>query len=146
MSAEPPPHAFHAVYEQELSYVHHSLRRLGVPPKDADDLTQEVFVTAFQKFDAYDRARPLRPWLFGIAFRVASGFRNQVRHEREVPGELPELEDPGSAPDEAVAARQARELVLRALEPLHPDRKAIFILHDIDGCSVPQAAEALAVP
>ncbi|MFZ5471315.1 MAG: RNA polymerase sigma factor, partial [Myxococcota bacterium] len=42
--------------------------------------------------------------------------------------------------------RQARELVLRALEPLHPDRKAIFILHDIDGCSVPQAAEALAVP
>lgn len=147
----PTPNAFQAVYERELPYVHHSLLRLGVLPKDAEDLAQDVFVIAFRQFDSYDSSRPLRPWLFGIAFRVASGFRNraqQAHEHQELSGALGGMAADGltSTPDDALASRQARELVLRALQPLHPDRRAIFILHDIDGCSVPEAAQALSVP
>lgn len=138
--------SFRALYEQELSYVCKSLKRLGVPAKDTEDLAQEVFVTAFQRFGTYDAARPLRPWLFGIAFRVASSFRNRAHHRTELVGELPELEDQAASPDETVAASQGRKLVLRALGALNLDRRAIFVLHEIDGVSVPEAAQALSIP
>ena len=49
------------------------------------------------------RARPLRPWLLGIAFRVAAQWRR--RHRLEVPVADPEAElpDDAHAPDEVVA-------------------------------------------
>ena len=143
--SDAPP--FAAVYEGELGYVCNSLRRLGIPPKDLDDVAQDVFVTAFKRFGTYDAARPLRPWLFGIAFRTASAFRQRGSSRLEVGGEhLPEAVSEARGPDEAVAARQARDEVLRALETLDLDRKAVFVMHEIDGHTIPEVADALEIP
>lgn len=141
------PAEFAAVYRAEVSYVWKSLKRLGVPTADLDDLTQEVFVTAFQRFDTYDSRRPLRPWLFGIAFRVASALRQRASTRREVGGVAPtEPLDSGPTPLQVVENLQKRERVLRALDTLRLERKAVFILADIEGQSVPEVAEALSVP
>ncbi len=40
----------------------------------AEDLTQEVFVAAYERLDSFDLRQPFRPWLLGIA-------RNLVRNE-----------------------------------------------------------------
>jgi RNA polymerase sigma-70 factor (ECF subfamily) len=48
-------------------------------PHEAEDLAQEVFVTAFRKLDDFDRARPMAPWLRSIALNL---LRNHWRKFR----------------------------------------------------------------
>jgi RNA polymerase sigma-70 factor (ECF subfamily) len=138
---------FRALFEAELPYVRHTLRRLGVREHDVEDLTHDVFVAVHRGLPGYDPERPPRPWLFGIAFRVASDYRRRSRFLREVGYEKHEDPIDASPPaDEQLVAEQARRLVLEALDDVELDRRAVLILHDIDGHSVPEIARTLAIP
>src|ERR1700722_10148496 len=66
---------FRALFQSELPYVWTSLRRLGVPARDLEDVTHDVLLEVYKNFDRYDPTRPLRPWLFAFAFRFASDYR-----------------------------------------------------------------------
>lgn len=124
-----------------------SLRRLGIAPADLEDLAHDVFMTVFRRLHTYDPARPIRPWLFGIAFRMASDFRRLVRHDREVPiASAPERSDDAASPDEAASQTQDRQLVLNALAKVNPARQPVFIMHDIEGLPMPEIAHALELP
>jgi len=148
LSAHPPrTPAFRALFDAEFSYVFHTLFRLGVRRPDLEDMTHEVFVAVHRVLGGYDPSRPLRPWLFGIAFRIASDHRRRAYHRREAPADgADEAVDAGLPADELLAAEQARLLVLDALGDLDLDRRAVVVMHDLDGHSVPEIAQALAIP
>ncbi|APR85800.1 RNA polymerase sigma factor RpoE [Minicystis rosea] len=138
---------FRALFEAEFSYVFHTLYRLGVRRADLEDLTHEVFVTVHRLLPEYDETRPLRPWLFGIAFRIASDYRRRARFAREVPrGEAGDVASDTPGADDQLEAEQARRLVIEALHELDLDRRAVLVMHDIDGCPVPEIAHALSIP
>lgn len=134
------------MYCREFGYVWHTLRRLGIPQRELPDVTHDVFVTVCRCLDRYDPSRPIRPWLFGVAFRVASDHRHLSRNAREAAHETIEVPDERPLPDERISRSQTRELVREALAALDPDRRAVLILHDIDDASVPEIARTLAVP
>lgn len=143
---EPPtPPEFSAIFEAEFDYVWNSLRRLGVPGRDCDDLTHDVFVAVYRRLADYDPARPRRPWLFAFAFRAASDYRRTGRNAREEPRGTPETAGAGPSPEEEVLSGEARALVLEVLDALDEDRRAVFVLHEIDGCAVPEIAAALGI-
>jgi len=148
VSEVPPatPVSFDDLYRAEFSYVWRSLRRLGARPADVEDLAHDVFVVVHRKLADYDTARPIRPWLFGISFRVASDYRRRARFRAEVATGRVEAESTQPHPDDRIAAEQDRALVLEALETLDFDRRAVFVMHDIDGISAPDIAGALDVP
>jgi RNA polymerase sigma-70 factor, ECF subfamily len=139
---------FHVLYRQQVSYVLRTLRRLGVRPAEVDDLAQEVFTVVFRRLSDYDPSRPIGPWLFGIAFRIVSvHHRARSRRIVEVPADPLELAaDDAHGPEAGVADRQARRLLLQALDVLDLDQRAALVMHDIDGQAVPAIAEALGVP
>src|SRR5687767_4834333 len=110
--------SFVRAFETELDHVYRTFRRHGFAEVDAEDLSQEVFLIMWRRWDEYDPARPLRAWLAGIAFRVAQHHR---RKRREVLGALEETVDAAAGPDEHLAASRARALVLTALARL-PER------------------------
>jgi RNA polymerase sigma-70 factor (ECF subfamily) len=145
-AAGAPVIAFRTVFEAESAFVWNLLRRFGVPPRDLEDVTHDVFMTVYRRFDDYDRARPVRPWLFGIAYRVAARYRELARNQREVLDEPPEPPDDAPRADEQLIAREARETLDKILDTLDLDRRAVFVLHDIEGCTMPDIAAALAVP
>lgn len=140
------PQDFRGVYQREFDYVCRSLRRLGVQGRDLKDLSQEVFLTAFRRLGTYDRSRPIRPWLFGIAFRVVSDFK-QKPQGREVWDEARwAAAAVGPGAEAELAEREARQLVLRALEELPPERRAVLVMHELDECAVPEIAQTLGLP
>ena len=131
-------------FQRELEYVHRTLRRLGTPPSEVDDLAQEVFLALHGCWIDYDPSRPLRPYLFGIAFRIASAYERKRR--REVAFGVVEIGDIGPGPDDALQNKQARALVLAALERIPLARRAVLVMHDIDDVPVEDVAAALAIP
>jgi len=140
----PPAVDFRTVYESHFDYVFHSLRRLGVPTRDLEDLLHEVFLAFYRS--GYDPERPLKPWLFGIAFRIASDWRRRAQNRYELPSEPLDAPSPGLAADEQVELRERRRLVQAALEGIELERRAVFVMHDIDGLSMPEIAEVLEAP
>jgi RNA polymerase sigma-70 factor (ECF subfamily) len=132
------------VYRAELDYLIGTLRRLGTPASDIDDVLHEIFLVLLRRFQDYDRARPLKPWLFGIAFWVASDHRR--RNKRELLSDGYDMEDQGARPDDLVAAAQGRRLLLAALASVPLNRRAVLIMRDIDEVAMREIARQLSIP
>jgi RNA polymerase sigma-70 factor (ECF subfamily) len=133
-----------AAFQGELDYVFRTLRRLGTSPSEVEDLAQEVFLALRRSWAEYDRDRPLRPYLFGIAFRIAAA--HQRKRSREVSFGIVEVGDAGPGPDEALQAKQVRAMVLAALERIPLPRRAVLVMHDLDDVSVGDVAKVLDIP
>lgn len=131
-------------FQRELDYVFRTLRRLGTAPAEVEDLVQEVFLALRRSWGDYDPDRPLRPYLFGIAFRIASAHRR--KHSREVALGIVEIDDPGPGPDDALQIKQARATVLAALEHIPLPRRAVLVMHDLDDVPVSEVAAVLSIP
>lgn len=136
---------FREVMDREFLFVWNALRRFGVRRDDLSDQVQEVFLTVYQLFDDYDRARPLRPWLFAIVYRIAARYRVRLRKE---PESIESLEEPASEghPEEEVAQRQKQALALSAIQHIELGRRAVFIMHDVEGYAMPEVADSLGLP
>ena len=135
------------LFATHAPYVWNTLRRFGVPDSDLEDVTHDVFVQVQRHLADYDPALPVRPWLFGFAFRLASQRRRRAfrRHETQS-GQDHEAVDPAALPDERLAAAQDRRLVLRALEAIDLERRAVFVLSQIDEAPMAEVARALGIP
>lgn len=131
-------------YQQEITYVFHALRWLGARPQEVEDLAQEVFIALRRAWSRYDPSRPLRPYLFGVAFRVVSMQRRKTK--REVAFGRLEITDGGPYPDDLVQAKQARAMVLRALEKIPLRRRAVLVMHDLEEVPMAQVAKTLSIP
>jgi RNA polymerase sigma-70 factor, ECF subfamily len=142
----PDDAAFAAAYDAEFEAVWLYLRRLGVPEADVEDAVHDVFVVAHRRYGTYDPARPLRPWLLGIAFRVASQWRRRHRLEVTLSEPGPDRADEARSPDELVASREASHRLQIALAQLDIDQRAVVVMHDLNGIPVPEIATALDVP
>jgi RNA polymerase sigma-70 factor (ECF subfamily) len=132
---------------REYEYVVRTLRRCGVSGADCDDLAQEVLLVAWRRWSDFDSMRPLRPWLGGIAVRVASAYRRDTKHVR---GNDPQtiltvVDDKPSAENEVASARD-RALVLRALAYLPSKHRVLLVRHELDGRSIAELASEWSLP
>src|SRR3954467_8344046 len=71
-----------SAFQGELDYIFRTLRRLGVAFAEIEDLAHEVFLVLHRKWAEYDPSRPLRPYIFGITFRVAAAHQRKRGRER----------------------------------------------------------------
>jgi RNA polymerase sigma-70 factor (ECF subfamily) len=135
------------LFQLHASYVWHSFRRLGVQSRDLDDLTHDLFLEVQRHLGDYDPSRRIRPWLFGFALRLASAYRRRASRRYEVQAHSwDETADSSALPDEQLAARQDRRLVVQALDAVDMDRRAVFVLYDIDGEPMKEIARSLGIP
>src|SRR6478736_10034778 len=98
------PGAFAGIFRRHHAAIHRYLaRRLGADV--ADELAAETFAVAFAKRRRYDLGvADARPWLFGIATKLA--HRHWRREERELRAYARTGVDPAApAPDDVVATR-----------------------------------------
>ena len=141
--ATPTAPDFRALYEAEFSYVLRSLRRLGVAERDLEDVVHELFLAVRKRLTAYDASRPIKPWLFGFAYRMAADYRRLARHGREVFGDASDIADAGADTEAKIASRV---LVNRALTMLPFDQRALLVMHDLEGHTMHDIADVLGNP
>ena len=145
----PPPDArpaFREMFEENFDYVWNTLRHLGARTADLEDLAQEVFVRVHERFAEYDASRPVRPWLFAFAFRLVAGQRRLARNRLERIGLGSEPVATALPADQQMALGEDRALALAALDSIDVERRAVFVLHELDEVPIPEVAEALGIP
>ncbi|HYP76847.1 MAG TPA: sigma-70 family RNA polymerase sigma factor [Polyangiaceae bacterium] len=130
-------------FERELDYLYATLQRLGAPPADVDDLLQDVFVVLHRHWPTLDLTRPLRPWLFGVAFRVVRAHRR--RRAREAPWAGLDPEDTGDSPDRQLESHESLAILWAALEHVPSARRSVVMKHDLDGLDIVDIARELSM-
>lgn len=145
MNAQIEHREFRALFEAECAYVVRAMRRLGVPERDCPDVAHEVFMIALRLLPSCDKTRPMRPWLFGIAIRVARNYRRLARVRREVSGEPADVPDGSRSPHDTLREQEERRLVSDTLDALDSEQREVFVMHEIIGLSMPEIAESLGI-
>ena len=135
------PLTIEALFMTHAPFVWRSLQHFGVAESDLEDETQEVFLVAHRRLPEWDGEHP-RAWLYAIARRCAAGYRRRShrRHERPV-DPLPERSDARDP-----SARAEVDLLRRVLDSLDEDKRAVFLLYEIEEMSMREVAEALQCP
>jgi RNA polymerase sigma-70 factor (ECF subfamily) len=130
--------AFEAVYRDHVVRVYNLVRRISGDPVVADELTQEVFVRAWQHLASFRGEASFATWLHRLAVNVALGDRRAEgrRLARILP--LPDADAPAPqrAPDHAMD-------LARALDTLPPKARQVFVLHDVEGWPHEEIAQAM---
>jgi RNA polymerase sigma-70 factor (ECF subfamily) len=114
----------------------------------ADDLTQEVFIKAYQALPKFRADSEFGTWLYRVAVNHIKDHLRKTARRREVP--LEELGEGPIAVADSVEDRERRNeeeerrrMVFRVLETLPPKYRMILTLRDVQGMSYEEVAAAL---
>ena len=141
-----PAMSFRELFDRELDFVWNCLRRFGIPERDLEDEALEVFLRVKNALEDFDTRRSIRPWLAGFAYRVACEYRRRPRHRFERIGPDVDAPAPVSSPEDHAAEREERAIVALALDRVDWDRRAVLVLHDVYGYTIPEVAESCEIP
>lgn len=143
--------AFRALYEQyEERVFRTALRLLGRRP-EAEDLTQEVFVTAYRKLDTFDHRSSFATWLYRTTVNACYDAMRKKKRRSGSEGEMPDRAPDASllqaarsdSPADQAQQRELRQQVDTALQTLSPKLRTTFVLREIEGLSYQDIAQAM---
>lgn len=149
--AERTPQAFAEVFERHAGVVESFLRRrLGADA--AEDALSDTFLVAFRRRGSFDHAwESARPWLLGIAARVAAKHRvTEARHWRAVEAAAARGETTSGGGFEESTGRLDAAAAIRALAPriaaLSAKERDTLFMYAWSDLAPEQIAQALKVP
>jgi RNA polymerase sigma-70 factor (ECF subfamily) len=135
-----------AMVKAHFSSVWRFLRRLGVPPADADDAAQEVILVAAKKLGSITPGSE-RSFLLGTAFHVARRMNtSRVRRGETVDAGMIDLEDTAQGPESLAVESQERAMLDKLLMQMPVDLRAVFVLFELEELSTVEIARELDIP
>jgi RNA polymerase sigma-70 factor, ECF subfamily len=147
--------AFDEIVRRHKNRIYSYVCRMTHDAPDAEDLTQEVFIRAYQSIGRFRADAAVDTWLYRIATNlVIDRFRRVKRAPQQWEPLDPEDDFLGALPDtdresDPEATAQLDELqrqVRKAVSTLPPKLRGAVVLHDIEGLSYEEVAEALGCP
>lgn len=139
------PGAFEELYRLHAPRLFGLSYRL-VGPTEAEDLLQEIFLAAHRKMWLYKGEAALGTWLFRLGTNQCLDYLRSKRARLAMLTETID-EDPGPAGTSSGAILGVIEKMdlERALEQLPPGARAVFVLHDVEGCDHREVGRMLGI-
>ena len=137
------PEAFGRLYDIHVDRVYrHIYYRVG-NEQDAQDLTQQVFLKAWQAIHRYRKtARPFIAWLMTISHNLVVDSYRTRKDKAYLEAEV--LADgPASSPEQAVEASLEQHRLRRAIQKLGSDEQQVVILRFMEGFEFSEIASVL---
>jgi len=136
------------LFDRHGTSVRRLLLRLGVAPRDVDDLVQDTFLDCIVAAPRYQSGLSVRSWLFGIAVIVMRRHRRSVGRilQRAQEWAAKRVDPRVATPADELEWSQDAQRGQRALEKLSPKKRAAFVMVVLEELSGDEAATALGVP
>jgi RNA polymerase sigma-70 factor (ECF subfamily) len=135
--------AFRSLYDKNVDRIYRLSYRMAGEDDLARDFTQEAFLRAWQRLDQFRGDAAFSTWLHSIAVSVAlNGLRKVDRHRKRERS----LEDAAHlTPGTRFTEPEVRDRVEAAVEGLPEMYRTVFLMHDLEGYSHGEIADALGV-
>ena len=132
-----------------------ALRILGGDASDAEEVIQDVFLTAFRKAQMFQGNSQFSTWLYRLTVNAALGRIRRSKKAKQVTYDefLPKFQDDGHHQvrpvidwsnnlDEHYARNEIQALIAKALEQLKTVDRTVVVLSDLEGLSDKEIAAA----
>jgi RNA polymerase sigma-70 factor (ECF subfamily) len=129
-----------------LSFVWRTLKRHGVRESDLQDQSQEVFLLVHTKLAEFRGESALRTWIYGIAMRVAAGYRRKAHVTRESVMPTAPEQPMAAAQERAVEEKRALARLQALLEAVEPQKREVFVLYEVEELAMIEVAKAVGCP
>ena len=138
------PAAERALYDAHVDRVYRLAFRLAGDDELARDFTQETFIRAFQRLGDFRGESALGTWLHTICVSVALNGMRTVKKLRTRHTGLDEALAVGGG-SRREAEPDLKERLARAIDALPEGYRAAFVMHDVEGYTHEEIAQALGI-
>lgn len=144
--------AFRSLYRAHRAEVHRIVFRLLGPNNDVEDVIQDVFLQVHRSICNFKGQSKFSTWLHRVAVNVSL---QHLRRKRSTVVSRPDEnvderpacpDDMPQTPHEDAETQDRRRAVYRALDQLAPKKRAVLIMHDMQGLSAQKIAELVGSP
>lgn len=141
--------AFETLYQRESGRLFSLAYRMCGNAADAEDLLQEIFLTAHRKLGQFKGESALSTWLYRLGVNQCLDFlRSRSNKMQQASESLDDTEErpgatamPHTLPDDTLSRLDLE----RAIGALPPGCRAAFVLHDVEGLQHREIAEMLGI-
>ncbi len=135
--------AFEELYRQHATRLFNLAYRMIGQAEDAEDLLQEIFLTAFRKLETFKGESALGTWLYRLGMNLClDRLRSKASRQQQVTDEL----------DDSVSYRRTDSVspvsridLERAIAALPEGSRAAFLLHDVEGFDHREVGQILGI-
>jgi RNA polymerase sigma-70 factor, ECF subfamily len=136
--------AWRSLYERHAALVYRFLAALGIRDPEREDACQDVFLAVYRSLPSFRGESQLSTWIYRITART-TGKLIQKRRLRAALASMMLSEPPTPSTDPS--EETARNLMLdRLLERLHPKKRLVLVLFELEGVPVEEIARIADCP
>ena len=150
--------AFETLVSRHERRIYSLARRMTGSVEDAQDVTQQTFISALRNLSRFRETAAFSTWLTTIAANAAlrtvrkrRGLPTQSLDEATTPDEAGRIPHPEfiadwrETPDQLLQRAETRHLLDASIAGLTPVYRAVFLLRDVEEFSVRETAKALGI-
>ena len=124
--------------------------RIVCVQQDAEEVAQDVFVTAFRRLEQYDGGYSFGTWLCRIAHNAAISFLRKARRDRCLvdidEATMAQVTDAMATETLSASGGDMKTLLRRAVDMLSADDRALVTMFYYEGCQLREIAYILDMP
>lgn len=137
------PDAFGKLYDMYVDRVYRHIYYRVSSVADAEDLTQQVFLKAWQAINRYKRtASPFLAWLMTISHNLVVDFYRTKKDKTYLEAEVT-ANDLASSPEQVAEAHFVQQRLRRAILQLRSEQQQVIMMRFVEGFSYAEIASSL---
>ena len=113
---------------------------------EAEDVTQDAWVRAFEHLDQFEGRARFSTWLTRIAVHEASARIRRRGRQTDIEDSMPTLASDAAGPEERAADHELGRVIEEAVDRLPEVYGSAFMLREIEGLSTEETAACLGIP
>ena len=133
--------AFEGLYREQVGRVYALCLRMTGSRAAAEELTQQVFVRAWERLGSFRGDASFGTWLYRLAVNVVLGDRRSQGRRVARFDSVADLDSHAATPRPDGASLDLEA----AVAVLPPRARSVFVLHDVQGMTHPEIAQAMGI-
>lgn len=139
--------SFELIYKATSSFVFNVAYRVVNNRQDAEEITQEVFLTVYHKLNTFRFQSSFKTWIYRVTANSAINYSKRISRERNRTVEFDDQVNaaPPQQNKEVVEKEYHAKIVASLLNALNSDQRTCVVLRNIEGLSYQEIADVLGI-